>query len=613
MPVTCVTALKRFCKKALIAFLRSTALMPNTKDTLTQDIPTPALLLWPEKSLLQMGNACLGTSHHALATKYLFESYEISESLGNHYQMSLAQMYIGVAYYLMENYEKSIKHYEKAIELGKKSGNLNKKSTLLYLTGIDYCAIGKYDLAHQSFFEALKLKTQEKDKQGVAECQVQLATMLLDQNKPDEALTYIEPALKYAIEQPSLYGISLTRNLIARAKLLQGQPEAALSEAINASLLADSIQSLILVKDNSYTLYQIYKELGEFNKAVISLEKYISCKDSIFNDKNSRLVSQIESQQLISEKQNEILLLEEEKKNRDLLLKGSVIIGLMFLLLFVVLYSRYVIRQRSNRQLSAAYDNLRKTQEQLISHEKMASLGQLTAGIAHEIKNPLNFVNNFSTMSIELIDELKSTSDEATRDALLTDLSSNLEKISKHGKRADSIVHSMLDHSRTGNSEKSLHDLNKLCSEYLNLSYLGLKAQKPFFSCEVESMLDPDLPSILIAGQEISRVLINIFNNAFYAVQKRSESDPDFKPRITLQTMMENGFAVIKIRDNGTGIPKAVKDKIFEPFFTTKPAGEGTGLGLSISYEIITSHGGQMEVDSEEGSHTQFIIKLPRG
>ena len=214
-------------------------------------------------------------------------------------------------------------------------------------------------------------------------------------------------------------------------------------------------------------------------------------------------------------------------------------------------------------------------------------------------------------MSIELLDELKSSTDKNEQSELIKDLSNNLEKIHKHGQRADSIVKSMLEHSRTGNAEQTLNDINRICAEYLNLTYQGIKALLPTFSCEIIAAFDPSVPPIKLAGQEISRVLINIFNNAFYAVQKKALSVPGFKPSLEVSTTRENGFVVIRIKDNGTGIPAAILEKIFEPFFTTKPAGEGTGLGLSISYEIISAHGGRMEVEAEEGLYTQFRISLP--
>ena len=553
----------------------------------------------------------LGAGMNAEAMQSAFSSLDLFTKLGNSYEMGIAHMNIGIAYFQLENFTESIEHYREAIKLFRQSGNSEKTGTVLYLLGIDYNRLGKTNLAKQCFLDAIAHHDSLNDQQGIAECQIQIGDMLISMNEPDEAMSYIFPALIYSLNEKEPHGEALAKELLSRAFLQKNQPDSALKYALSAKLLADSLGALMLQKDISRSLYQIYKTTGKQELAIFWLETFMSYKDSILNDKNSRLIAQLETQQMLAKKQNEILLLEKENKNNELRFKGSIIIGLMFLLLFIVLYSRYIIRQRANRELSHAYDNLRKTQEQLISHEKMASLGQLTAGIAHEIKNPLNFVNNFSQLSMELTEELKNASSESERNEIIEELNANLEMIGKHGKRADSIVKNMLDHSRTGNSEKEKHDINKLCSEYLNLSFQGTRAQFPGFSCDLKVTLAPEIPLLNIAGQEISRVLINIFNNAFYALHKKSLSTPGFIPEISLNTEMKDNFAVITIRDNGTGIPKKVKDKIFEPFFTTKPSGEGTGLGLSISYDIINSHGGKMDVESEEGQYTRFTIRLP--
>lgn len=263
--------------------------------------------------------------------------------------------------------------------------------------------------------------------------------------------------------------------------------------------------------------------------------------------------------------------------------------------------------------------SLRTTQNQLIQSEKMASLGELTAGIAHEIQNPLNFVNNFSEVSIELIDEVKEEKlknkgerDEELETELLSDISQNLQKISHHGKRADSIVKGMLQHSRASSSTKEPTDINKLADEYLRLAYHGLRSKDQSFNAELLTDFDTTIPLVDVVPQDIGRVLLNLFTNAFYATQQKLKADKDYKPELQLSTSMSEDAIEIKVRDNGTGIPDAVKDKILQPFFTTKPAGEGTGLGLSLSYDIIVKgHAGTIDVNSEEGEYTEFTICIP--
>ncbi|MFI5171300.1 MAG: 7TM diverse intracellular signaling domain-containing protein [Chitinophagales bacterium] len=255
---------------------------------------------------------------------------------------------------------------------------------------------------------------------------------------------------------------------------------------------------------------------------------------------------------------------------------------------------------------------LKKTQQQLIQNEKLASLGQLTAGIAHEIKNPLNFVINFSQLSNELITEFQDAKSEEDKNMIITDLRLNLQKINEHGKRADSIVKNMLQHSRGESAEKELTDINKLCEEFFLLAYHGMRASDPEFNCTLNKQLNPALPQINVVSQDISRVLLNLFNNAFYAVNKRSKIELNgYIPEVKLVTEKNSNNIVIRVTDNGTGIPVEIKEKIFNPFFTTKSTGEGTGLGLSISHDIIVGHGGELTVVSEQNNFTEFRILLP--
>jgi signal transduction histidine kinase len=274
------------------------------------------------------------------------------------------------------------------------------------------------------------------------------------------------------------------------------------------------------------------------------------------------------------------------------------------------------------KELSLSLEDLRTAQDRLVQTEKLASLGQLTAGIAHEIKNPLNFVNNFSALSAELIDELNevltsAALDDKTReeiDELTHMLKGNLEKVVQHGKRADSIVKNMLLHSREGSGEHRLADINAIVEESLNLAYHGARAERSGFNITLKRNLDPDAGMVDLYPQEITRVFLNLISNGFYAATKRKEAgEESFEPTLSATTKSLGNRVEIRIRDNGTGIPLEVKEKMFNPFFTTKPAGEGTGLGLSMSHDIVVKqHGGKIDVDTEPGAFTEFIITLPR-
>jgi signal transduction histidine kinase len=279
------------------------------------------------------------------------------------------------------------------------------------------------------------------------------------------------------------------------------------------------------------------------------------------------------------------------------------------------------LRQRTD-DLSQSLDDLRAAQDRLVQTEKLASLGQLTAGIAHEIKNPLNFVNNFAALSVELTDELNETLKQASLvdkirsevDELTGLLKDNLSKVVQHGKRADSIVKNMLLHSREGSGEHRPADINSLVDESLNLAYHGARAEKPQFNVTLQRNFDPEAGMADVFPQEITRVFLNLLSNGFYAVTRRKADDgAAFEPIVSAMTKGRTDGVEIRIRDNGTGIPPEVKEKIFNPFFTTKPAGEGTGLGLSMSYDIIVKqHGGTIDVETLPGEFTEFTIVLPR-
>jgi len=305
---------------------------------------------------------------------------------------------------------------------------------------------------------------------------------------------------------------------------------------------------------------------------------------------------------------NQVVQLSEEKKEQ-------------------ALNQRKILQDEVHRQtaeLRTTLENLKSTQSQLIQSEKMASLGELTAGIAHEIQNPLNFVNNFSEVNKELIEELKtekskvkSERDEKLEDELINNIADNEQKIIHHGKRADAIVKSMLQHSRISSGKKELTDINALAEEYLRLAYHGLRAKDKSFNAKFEADLDKTIEKINIIPQDIGRVILNLINNAFYAVSEKKihtstgSVQNGYEPAVSVSTRKINGQVEIKVSDNGNGISQKVLDKIFQPFFTTKPTGEGTGLGLSLSYDIIKAHGGELKVETKEGEGAEFIVLLP--
>jgi signal transduction histidine kinase len=273
--------------------------------------------------------------------------------------------------------------------------------------------------------------------------------------------------------------------------------------------------------------------------------------------------------------------------------------------------------EESKEALEKSLEELKAAQQQLIQAEKMASLGELTAGIAHEIQNPLNFVNNFSELNKELTEELKeelALGNWQSAKELADMIRENEEKINHHGKRADGIVKGMLQHSRTSSGQKEQTDINALCDEYLRLAYHGLRARDKSFNADFKTDFEPNAGLVQLVPQDIGRVILNLINNAFYAVNERKKKETEhYTPTVTVSTRKNGNSVEIRVQDNGTGIPQKAVDKIFQPFFTTKPTGEGTGLGLSLSYDIVTKgHGGELKVETEEGKGTCFVVVLPR-
>jgi signal transduction histidine kinase len=360
-------------------------------------------------------------------------------------------------------------------------------------------------------------------------------------------------------------------------------------------------------------LAQAYKAIGNKDSTLRYTEFSYAMKDSLFSAEKDREVQRI----AFDAKLKEEAIKAEQIRYKSRVQLFVLIAGLLVLLLIsAILWRNNRQKQKAKAKIEQAYAELKATQAQLIQREKMASLGELTAGVAHEIQNPLNFVNNFSEANTELIGELEEEAGKgnlAEIIALVKTINENEQKINQHGKRADAIVKSMLQHSRTPTGEKQPTDINALADEYLRLSYQAIRSKDKDFQVMIKTQFDKSIDKIEIIPQGMGRVLLNLFNNAFYALQqKKKQFNGNFEPLLQIETRKQAGKVEIVVRDNGTGIPEKMLSKIYQPFFTTKPAGVGTGLGLSLSYDIITkAHGGEMRVESKEGEYAAFIISLP--
>jgi two-component system NtrC family sensor kinase len=363
---------------------------------------------------------------------------------------------------------------------------------------------------------------------------------------------------------------------------------------------------------NSEILARLYQETNP-KLAYNYLRIGSATKDTIYNTNRAK---NVEERSLARQKE------QFQKETQEANFRNRIIQISLFALVAVFLVSTLLflrsnrIKQSANRKLEKAYTELNATQAQLIQSEKMASLGELTAGIAHEIQNPLNFVNNFSEVNKEMIAELKNEIDSGNLNeakTLANNIDQNEEKIILHGKRADAIVKNMLQHSRSSSGKKELIDINAMCGEYLRLAYHGFRAKDKTFNAKFETDFDNHVGKINVVPQDIGRVLLNLINNAFYAVTERKQQqlEASYEPCVSVRTTQLPGKVEIAVKDNGNGIPEKLKEKIFQPFFTTKPTGSGTGLGLSLAYDIVKAHGGEIKVETKEGEGTEFVIQLP--
>ncbi|MBW7942692.1 MAG: hypothetical protein H3C64_09950, partial [Candidatus Kuenenia stuttgartiensis] len=375
---------------------------------------------------------------------------------------------------------------------------------------------------------------------------------------------------------------------------------------------------------DAYSLVsKLYQSRYQYDSAYKYLERFAALNDSVNNQQKIAQAQNFAFNETLKQQQIEQAKKEAKQQYKnELKIYILAAIILIFLIIALLLFRNNRNRRKANillgkqkEEIATALSELKSTQSQLIQSEKMASLGELTAGIAHEIQNPLNFVNNFSDINTELIGEADQEIDKGNLSGvkdILNDIKANEEKINHHGKRADAIVKGMLQHSRTSTGQKELTDINALRDEYLRLAYHGMRAKDKSFNCTLETQLDPSIPKIKVVPQDMGRVLLNLINNALFTVGDKSKQHlSGYEPTVTIRTENSGDSIEITVKDNGNGIPVKIKDKIFQPFFTTKPTGQGTGLGLSLSYDIVKAHGGEIKVNSKEGEGTELNISLP--
>ena len=577
------------------------------------------------ETCLELKGLYSAKANYAECMKQVFEALEFYEENNNQKGIALCYTHMGDLLYYENKYRESVEYCDKAIVIQVQINDKRdlavsyryKASSLLFIEG-------ELEYALSTVNKAIDIYHEEGET-GIP--------LLASINGRGNILKYMERYDEAIADYQFIYNRTLELGLdryiipslgnIGHVYILQEKYKEALP-------IIQKVVGLIKESGNTKNLWEnymhlsdIYKGLGDYKNAY---EYNIMYSDEYAKYLNT-IIDRLESEAQIkyeTAKKDEMIVLQEDKiayQQRTQILYISLALLLIASLLGMI-RSRLNIRkkqkeiEKSKEELQQSLENLKATQAQLIHAEKMASLGELTAGIAHEIQNPLNFVNNFSEVSVELLKEMDEEMDSGNREdakELSINLKQNLEKIHHHGKRASSIVKGMLEHSRAGNGQKEPTDINVLADEYLRLAYHGLRAKDKSFQSGFKAELDESLPKINIVPQDIGRVLLNLINNAFYSVSEVStKKDPDFKPQVIVSTKKLDKAIEIRVKDNGNGIPQKIAEKIFQPFFTTKPTGVGTGLGLSLSYDIITKgHKGELKLISEEGKGAEFIIILP--
>ena len=510
------------------------------------------------------------------------------------------------------NVDEGIFHYKQTEKIAREINDTIMLAFVNMNMGDVYLEKGKYDTALIMEHTAEKIFSQSADKRYLGLVYLLLGQIYLYKNEDTKALAYFQKAIDISLKENNLNSLNGTFYLLSEYYLKENNRDSSIYYARKGM---EGYR--VMGSDNLFKGYSLMYKSFQLSNKLDSVLKYqelaLVVKDSAYQKKVKNLT---ELQKSYFTEQQRLQELEKEKVQAQYLMRNYGLLGILviFIGVGILLYRNNRQKQKAKQKIEQAYADLKSTQTQLVQQEKLASLGALTAGIAHEIKNPLNFVNNFSELSAELVDEFIQTTDETERQEIGADLKTNLQKINEHGKRADSIVKNMLQHSRGGSGEKQLTDINQLCDEYFNLAFHGKRATDSNFNCEMVKQLENNLPPINCVVQDISRVVLNLINNAFDAVREREleGKTPNYKPSVTLTTQQINNTISISISDNGKGIPLHIQEKIFEPFFTTKPAGQGTGLGLSLSYDIVKAHGGELKVVTNENEGSEFVIMLPK-
>ena len=570
----------------------------------------------------------------ATALRAAFQGLRYAEQAHSRVNQIWLQNCIADIYVKLEDYQDALPMLQASLKNAQALGDQHVVASVLTLLANAYQLQKKWPQALAYYQRSVTLNRRLGDLASVTIDETSLADLYEQQGNYEQALRHALQARDVARISHDAYNLPRAELTLARAYLRLGRDDSAIVLAQHGFRLSQNPHNNENLRNGSDILARAFAQRGQFEQAYRYQGLWTAYKDSIAGEETQRKTSALRYGYELDKKQDQITLLTQARQLQRQQLYG-LLAGLLGVGLLAGLLGRNIyLKQRANRtlnfknaqiahhrdRLNHTLTRLQATQSQLVQSEKMVALAALTAGVAHEIQNPLNFVNNFSEVSLELVAELEDERQEPVRDpdleaALLSDLKQNLLKIHQHGTRAGEIVKGMLEHAHADTGQRQAVDLNALVEEYLRLAYHSLQAKHRDLTVARAFDLDPHLGPLQLVPQEMGRVLLNLFTNAFYAVQHKAAAlGPAYAPEVRVCTRRSGaGDVEVSVRDNGTGIPPEVVEKIFDPFFTTKPAGEGTGLGLWLSYDIIVKgYGGQLAVQTKEGEYTEFMMTLPQ-
>ncbi len=569
-----------------------------------------------------IGNYYWNIANYPEALEYYLQSLKICEQFDYKRGLSANLGNLGNLYLSLGNFRKALDYSFQSAALDKTLDGGKDLGFDFTTAAKAYLQLNMYDSALFFGQQAYDFSLKSKNEFYIAFSLQGLGDIFSKSNNFPQALLYYRNAL--SCSQSSWYPLGTSGIMESMAEIFQKneQKDSSIYYSEQALKVAIPAKAMPVIVQAATFLYNIYKHTDE-HKSLYYLEIASAARDSIFNEQKNNQLEAMNNNEEMRQKDKEAAEVQYQNNLKFYGLLGTVaaigVIALIQLRNNKQKKKANLLLQRQKQKVETTLSELKSTQTQLIQSEKMASLGELTAGIAHEIQNPLNFVNNFSEINKELIEELKGERQKAEgerntilENQILNDIEENEEKINHHGKRADAIVKGMLQHSRSSTGQKELTDINTLADEYLRLAYHGLRAKDKSFNATMKKDFDNTIQKVNIIPQDIGRVILNLFNNAFYAVNERFKAKGiGYEPTVIVSTKKIDDKIEIKVKDNGIGIDPKVLNKIFQPFFTTKPAGQGTGLGLSLSYDIIKVHGGEIRVETKEGEGSDFIITLP--